>query len=951
MHAHTPSLKVFGPRGNTVRGVAYCRDGVDEPAQTRINRQHIDPAGRQTSRWDPRLWARVEAGAPSPASLSNTLDLAGKVVCSEGVDAGWWIVCYGAAGQLLERWDGRGARLRRQYDDLLRPFAVFEKAAGGGSEQCAERFTYAGASEEDARRNRCGQRVRRDDPAGSLWHEAFGLSGQPLSEKRKFCVALTAPDWPEVEADREALLQAQAYTTHWRHDALGAMVEQTDALGNVLRLKVDIAGRPHASSLNDVALVKNTQYNAFDQVTREQAGNDVVSTARFSPEEGRLHNLQTRAATGMLLQDLHYQYDPVGNIARIEDTSQPVQWFAQQRIQAVSTYAYDTLYQLTRATGRENASHTLGPGLPGLELFGAADDRRWRNYTQTFRYDSGGNLIQLRHDAGPGNAYTRDLIVDEHSNRSLFDDGSPIDFAKGFDANGNQQDLAPGQAMRWDTRNQLRQVTQVVRDDADGRDDDVEIYLYDGNGQRIRKVRRAKTRNDENISEVRYLPGLEIRTRSTGEQLQVVTVRAARCGVQLLHWEHGQPKGIDNDQLRYSLADHLNSSTLELDQNAELISQESYYPYGGTAWWAARSAIDAKYKTVRYSAKERDATGLYYYGFRYYAPWLNRWINPDPAGEIDGLNMFGFVSNRPVSRVDIDGRVGGVFDGPANKKPRMDLFSSLDTGASSSGFSSLFSDISNASGELARRSSIPTEDDGMFSGKAFDALLNSGAYDKENKRLFSLFSEPLGIRFTAEISGGLNAKRKDPAPRATTLSNEEYLALRFYLSPAYYKKINTHLRQGPVSNRPASGMGAVVTHVVSALGKLDSPSSSKSFRVTADWSYPAGSRFTEKGLFSTTSDLSRANRFAESTYNLRDGSRKTTAIVFGNAGRKVGSGIDEGLNSLQEVIYAPGSQFNILLRATAQSGAHWIVMEQAGSNAPPSRLVDALTLAPRRPRH
>ncbi|RMN48970.1 putative insecticidal toxin complex, partial [Pseudomonas syringae pv. apii] len=87
-----------------------------------------------------------------------------------------------------------------------------------------------------------------------------------------------------------------------------------------------------------------------------------------------------------------------------------------------------------------------------------------------------------------------------------------------------------------------------------------------------------------------------------------------------------------NDQVRYSLGDHLGSSTLELDQQGGLISQESYYPFGGTAWWAARSAVEAKYKTVRYSGKERDASGLYYYGFRYYAPWLQRWINPDPAG-------------------------------------------------------------------------------------------------------------------------------------------------------------------------------------------------------------------------------------------------------------------------------------------------------------------------------
>jgi insecticidal toxin complex protein TccC len=62
----------------------------------------------------------------------------------------------------------------------------------------------------------------------------------------------------------------------------------------------------------------------------------------------------------------------------------------------------------------------------------------------------------------------------------------------------------------------------------------------------------------------------------------------------------------------------------QLDAQAKLVSPESYYPFGGTSWWAGRNAIEANYKTVRYLGRERDATGLYYYGLRYYAPWLQR---------------------------------------------------------------------------------------------------------------------------------------------------------------------------------------------------------------------------------------------------------------------------------------------------------------------------------------
>jgi YD repeat-containing protein len=42
-------------------------------------------------------------------------------------------------------------------------------------------------------------------------------------------------------------------------------------------------------------------------------------------------------------------------------------------------------------------------------------------------------------------------------------------------------------------------------------------------------------------------------------------------------------------------------------------------------------------------------------GFRYYAPWLQRWINPDPAWGIDGLNFYRMVRNNPIALHDPNG--------------------------------------------------------------------------------------------------------------------------------------------------------------------------------------------------------------------------------------------------------------------------------------------------------
>ncbi|ERT11035.1 hypothetical protein O185_21625 [Photorhabdus temperata J3] len=72
--------------------------------------------------------------------------------------------------------------------------------------------------------------------------------------------------------------------------------------------------------------------------------------------------------------------------------------------------------------------------------------------------------------------------------------------------------------------------------------------------------------------------------------------------------------------------------------------------------WGARSQIETNYKIVRYSGKERDATGLYYYGFRYYQCWVGRWLSSDPDGPADGVNLYRMVRNNPATLHDIDGR-------------------------------------------------------------------------------------------------------------------------------------------------------------------------------------------------------------------------------------------------------------------------------------------------------
>ncbi|POR69518.1 RHS repeat-associated core domain-containing protein [Pseudomonas syringae] len=652
MHTNTPQLAVSDSRALPVRSVQFYRGADDQPVEARVTQQYFDKAGRLIASRDPRFASRLKYGVCAPVNLMQIVSLSGALLLSKSVDSGWRVSLNGEAGQLVDGWDGRDNPRQIEYDAQLRPLAINE------SGRMTERFTYGGPA--TAERNQCNQLIRHDDTAGSRLLQDYGLSGGVLSEERCFLQSPDRPDWPLAEPDRDALLEPVGLQTRRAFNAQGEALAQTDANGNVQRFSYGAAGQLHAVELTltnteqPQTLVSAIDYDAFNQVEQETAGNGVVSRYVYDLQDGRLIELSALSADGSVLQKLNYSYDPAGNVLLINDASQPDRYCGNQRIEPINRYCYDTLYQLIEATGREvrnGASH--GPALPGLQPLPTLDPCQVSNYRQHYSYDRAGNLLQMRHEGAHN--FTRNMHVAPDSNRSLPDDDEDVDFATSFDANGNLLQLVRGQVMGWDARNQLQHITTVQRED--GSNDD-ERYVYDGQGQRCRKISTAQASGRTLINEVRYLPGLEIRTAASGEILHVVIAQAGRNSVRVLHWDAGKPDAIANDQVRYSLGDHLGSSTLELDQQGGLISQESYYPFGGTAWWAARSAVDAKYKTVRYSGKERDASGLYYYGFRYYAPWLQRWINPDPAGAVDGLNLYTMVRNNPAACVDPSGLAG-----------------------------------------------------------------------------------------------------------------------------------------------------------------------------------------------------------------------------------------------------------------------------------------------------
>jgi RHS repeat-associated protein len=70
-----------------------------------------------------------------------------------------------------------------------------------------------------------------------------------------------------------------------------------------------------------------------------------------------------------------------------------------------------------------------------------------------------------------------------------------------------------------------------------------------------------------------------------------------------------------------------------------------------------RSIFDSSVgNSWRYRGERIDKEiGFIYFGYRYYDPEIGRWISPDPAGDIDGPNLYVFCHNNPLTYVDYFG--------------------------------------------------------------------------------------------------------------------------------------------------------------------------------------------------------------------------------------------------------------------------------------------------------
>lgn len=618
-------------------------------------------------------------------------DILGHKVAQKSMDAGMRWMLNNALGSPVKTWDERKHEFSFKYDALHRPT---EKWVKGGEDTVPvnilfERIVYGESQPDDKQKNLRGQAAILYDSAGKVSSQSYDFKGNLLSSTRIFAkVYKTIPNWNVPNPDD--LLEGSDYTfnSSTEFDAVNRPVKHTTLDGSETNHFFNPAGFLEKVSLkkgsNTTDYVQNIDYDEKGQRKSILYGNNVLTKYDYDPKTFRLRQLHSTKNNNEVLQNLKYTYDPSGNITQIEDKAIPTVFYNNQKINGKSEYTYDALYRLIAATGREQDtnSHNYGAGDNWNDghtqiSHNSGDPMAMHEYTQKYLYDHVGNILQMKHVAGT-HSWTRDYAYENKNNRLISTDIANSSYTyKHHPLHGYITEMPHLPFMQWNFKEELTATSKQVKNNGTP---ETTWYVYDSGGQRVRKVTEneadegnAPTLKDERV----YLGSFEVYRHENGLERETLHIMDDQKRIAMIDTET-EPKfflGIKigstvTSTIRYQMSNHLGSSSLELNENAEVISYEEYHPYGTTAYQAKNEAIKVAAKRYRYTGMERDEeTGLEYHSARYYLPWLGRWLSSDPSEIEDGINVYEYVSSNPLIYVDLDGNTKLLPPGLLNNEP------------------------------------------------------------------------------------------------------------------------------------------------------------------------------------------------------------------------------------------------------------------------------------------
>ncbi len=507
------------------------------------------------------------------------------------------------------------------------------------------------------------------DPDGKLWTYEYDKFNRKTKEKDPF-LHLTQRVY-DAAGNVVTRIDGNAKYTNSTYDTLNRLTQVSYQDGNTLTYAYDANGNRMTET--GYGFTRTSEYDALDRLTK--------MTFNF----------------GSFLKIVQYTYDQNGNRKTMvypDGFTVTYVWDADNRLANIQitgqtwTFTYDADHRRTSAThpnglqlnatydnaGRLTAIRSKDAGST-VEGFTYTYDKVANRKTQgqeanstslSFAYDKEYELNTTTYEAG-SKAYYQ---YDANDNRLFRNEtGKQTKYFYGVDSSISRREEYAGGSLRvtnnytYDSNgNRVQNVKAVI-----GQGTTTYNYQYDLENRLVKVL----SGNTEITSYAYFSDGSRIRRTASGVATYFlydfrdfngyndIIAEYDTSGNMVARYVHGpgddEPLAMSRGgSWYYYHIDGLGSVTMLTRADKTVANRYVYDDFGGF-----RSRTEAVANPYTYTGREYDsAVDLIFYRARYYDPLTGRFLTRDPAGIVDGANVYVYTGNNPVNRVDPSGLCG-----------------------------------------------------------------------------------------------------------------------------------------------------------------------------------------------------------------------------------------------------------------------------------------------------
>jgi RHS repeat-associated protein len=615
------------------------------------------------------------------------------------------------AGRVLEEWveDSHGNienRMAYEYDENNQKTIIKRETSQG---QSKDTVSYDGAGRltshkdphghekkfiyNEAYQNELGQKVLQKtiiDPLHLSTLETYDALGHLIRKERKDAEGKTVSiqEWYYDKAGNKArqintvFVNYDAIKTHeilWVYDVCGRLIQEMEGEGKCTRFEYDSKGRlVKKTNPNNVFLTY--EYNGKDQVIELRSSDGTVHYLYEyqGPDLIRVHDLvlgndlQRRYNIfGEIIEEsnpahLHYVWDydargrcisftlPDGSSVGYEYSAMHLVSVQRKNIQGEKLYEHQ--YQKFDPNGhveKENQIFSLGELSTFRDLLERPVQQVSSWHTCSLVYGASSLVDEATNTLFGKKTYTYDALqqLKKEGNKEYH-----------FDSLGNATEYAINDCNQVLATPEFR-----FTYDANGnplkreREDSSVTYSYDAlgrlisltkeTGEMVRFTYDAFSRlvsKETGQSRKYYLYDQEREIGACREDRHIFELKVLGLGIKE---DIGAAVAVELAGSVYAPLHDFNGNIIALlSSTGEMVASYDLDAFGKEIVYGAED-IDNPW---RFCSK-RYEEGFVFFGLRFYDPSIGRWLTPDPGGFEEGPNLYVYVLNCPLNRLDLFG--------------------------------------------------------------------------------------------------------------------------------------------------------------------------------------------------------------------------------------------------------------------------------------------------------